>query len=81
MEWVNKLLLIWEITLKEGKRTKEYTRLCYISKEPVEEYLRIPSHQECLDFKEKYIDLFKSFYDNNDQFIQKVYAKRLMEDI
>ena len=40
--------------------------ICYIAKEPKEEFLQIPSHDECLQNKEKYIDLFDSFYDNND---------------
>ena len=40
--------------------------ICYISKEPKEEFHQLPSHKECLDDKERYIDLFKLFYDNND---------------
>ena len=40
--------------------------VAYISKEPVYEYIQLPSHQECVDDKEKYIDLFNDFYDNND---------------
>jgi len=45
--------------------------ICYISKEPVYEYHQLPSHQECLDEKEKYIDLFDLFYDNNDPIAAK----------
>ncbi len=52
--------------LKENKNPKEVRGICYISKEPKVDFLQIPSHQECLDNKEKYIDLFDSFYDNND---------------
>ncbi len=63
--------------LKEGKDPRTIKGLCYISKEPVNEYLQIPSHQECLDFKEKYIDLFKTFYDNNDP----VYSKGLCQEV
>ena len=44
----------------------EIRGLCYISKEPVNEYIQLPSHQDILDDKEKYIDLFDDFYDNND---------------
>ena len=40
--------------------------ICYISKEPIESFHQMPSHKECLDDKEKYIDLFDLFYDNND---------------
>ena len=52
--------------LDEGRDYRDIRGLCYISKEPVYEYIQLPSHQECLDDKEKYIDLFDDFYDNND---------------
>jgi len=45
--------------------------VCYISKEPNYEYVQLPSHQDCLDDKEKYIDLFDDFYDNNDPIAAK----------
>ena len=61
--------------LKEGKDPRTIRGTLLYFKEPVEEYLRIPSHQECLDDKEKYIDLFKAFYDNNDP----VYSKGLYQ--
>ncbi|WP_375723242.1 YgiQ family radical SAM protein [Arcobacter sp. KX21116] len=40
--------------------------VCYISKEPREEYIQLPSHDDCLKDKNKYIDLFDHFYQNND---------------
>lgn len=40
--------------------------ICYISKEPKEEFIQLPTHQECIDTPERYIDLFDHFYDNND---------------
>lgn len=52
--------------LDEGRDPKEVRGVCYISKEPKDDYIQIPSHQECLENKEKYIDLFDSFYQNND---------------
>jgi uncharacterized radical SAM protein YgiQ len=52
--------------LDEGRDYTDIRGLCYISKEPKYEYIQLPSHQECLDDKEKYIDLFDDFYDNND---------------
>lgn len=52
--------------LRDGKDPREVRGVCYISKEPVEEFLQLPSHQECLEDKEKYIDLFDDFYKNND---------------
>lgn len=52
--------------LADGRDYKDIRGVCYISKEPVYEYIQLPSHQECLDDKERYIDLFDDFYDNND---------------
>ena len=64
-------------SLRDGKDPRNIRGLCYISKEPVEEYMKIPSHKECLDDKEKYIDLFRAFYDNNDP----VYSKGLCQEV
>jgi uncharacterized radical SAM protein YgiQ len=52
--------------LRDNTDPKVVRGVSYISKEPVEEYIKMPSHQDCLDDKEKYIDLFDIFYDNND---------------
>ncbi|WP_428739392.1 YgiQ family radical SAM protein [Sulfurimonas sp.] len=52
--------------IDEGRDYKDIRGLCYIAKEPKHEYIQLPSHQECLDNKEKYIDMFDHFYDNND---------------
>jgi len=57
--------------LDKGEDWREIRGVCYISKEPVEQYHQLPSHQECLDNKEKYIDLFDLFYDNNDPIAAK----------
>ena len=68
-------------TLRDGGDPRSINGLCYISKEPVEEYIQIPTHQECLDEKEKYIDLLKLFMIIMILYIQKVYAKELILDI
>jgi len=52
--------------IDKGEDYKDIRGICYIAKEPVYEYIQLPSHQDCLDNKEKYIDLFDDFYDNND---------------
>ena len=57
--------------LDKGTEWRDIRGVCYISKEPVEHYHQLPSHQECLDVKEKYIDLFDLFYDNNDPIAAK----------
>ena len=61
-------IAIEEVTraLANGDDWKDIRGVCYISKEQKHEYIQLPSHQECLDDKEKYIDLFDEFYDNND---------------
>jgi uncharacterized radical SAM protein YgiQ len=57
--------------LDEGRDYRDIRGICYISKEPVEEYHQLPSHDVCLKEKEKYIDLFDLFYDNNDPIAAK----------
>lgn len=52
--------------LERGESPHNIRGVCYISKEPKEDYLILPSHKECLENKEKYIDLFDAFYDHND---------------
>ncbi len=52
--------------MDEKRDYRDIRGVCYISKEPVAKYHQMPSHQDCLDDKEKYIDLFDLFYDNND---------------
>ena len=61
-------IALWELThaMDQGQEWHNVRGVCYISKEPKKEYLQLPSHDECLKNKEKYIDLFESFYDNND---------------
>lgn len=63
--------------LERGESPRDIRGVCYISKEPREEYLKLPSHQECLDNKERYIDLFDAFYDNNDP----ISAKGLCQEV
>jgi uncharacterized radical SAM protein YgiQ len=71
--------------LDNGDDYKDIRGICYIDKEPNYEYIQLPSHQECLDDKERYIDLFDAFYDNNDPIsanglCQKVDARYLIQN-
>ena len=52
--------------LEDGRDYRDIRGVCYIAKEPNHAYLQLPSHAECLENKEKYIDLFDDFYDHND---------------
>lgn len=57
--------------LKNGENWQDIKGLCYISKETKENYLSLPSHQECLDSKEKFTELFHTFYLNCDPITAK----------
>ena len=61
-------IAIEEVTkaLAQGRDWRDIRGVCYISKEPNYEYIQLPSHADCLENKEKYIDLFDDFYDHND---------------
>lgn len=52
--------------IDEGRDYRDVRGICYIAKEPKEGYIQLPSHKECEEDKEKYIDMFDHFYDNND---------------
>lgn len=71
--------------LNKEKSPKDIRGVCYISNEPKEDFLQLPSHDECLKNKEKYIDLFDMFYDNNDPLsakglCQKVDSRYLIQN-
>lgn len=63
--------------LSNGESPHTIRGVCYIAKEPREGYLTLPSHAECLENKERYIDLFDAFYDNNDP----ISAKGLCQEV
>lgn len=63
--------------LEKGESPLDIRGVCYIAKEPREGYLALPSHAECLTNKERYIDLFDAFYDNNDP----ISAKGLYQEV
>jgi len=76
MELTNKINLLQKDSIEQNipitklenyeQTIKEVRGICYISKKPTLSYHQIPSFKECLEDKEKYIDLFDKFYDNND---------------
>ncbi len=71
--------------LNEGEDPRDIRGICYIAKEPVDAYIQLPSHADTLAEKEKYIDLFDDFYDNNDPIsakglCQKVDARYLIQN-
>jgi len=73
-----------EIALREltaaiasGEDYRDIRGLCYIAKETKEEFHQLPSFDECIKNKEKYIDLFDLFYDNNDPIAAKGLAQKV----
>lgn len=71
--------------LDKEKSPKDIRGICYVANEPKEDFLQLPSHDECLKNKEKYIDLFDMFYDNNDPLsakglCQKVDSRYLIQN-
>ena len=52
--------------LKKGEGIENVRGLSYIAKEPRDEYIQMPSHDECVNDKLKFMDLFDHFYHNND---------------
>ncbi|TQV61491.1 MAG: YgiQ family radical SAM protein [Sulfurovum sp.] len=63
--------------LKHNQSYKEIRGICYIDKVPKDGYLTLSSHATCLKEKEKYIDLFDDFYNNNDP----ISAKGLSQEV
>ncbi|MDX1809188.1 MAG: YgiQ family radical SAM protein [Sulfurospirillaceae bacterium] len=71
--------------LKEGIQPHHVRGLSYISKEPKSDYLQLPSHDEVLSDKHKFIDMFDLFYHNNDPIsakglCQKVDSRYLIQN-
>ncbi|MGL5796673.1 MAG: YgiQ family radical SAM protein, partial [Cetobacterium sp.] len=68
------------LELAEALRNKEDWRgirgIGYISKEPLEGYLALPSFEECLEKKENFVKAFELFYNNCDPITAKgIYQK------
>lgn len=51
-------------SLYTWKRLERYPRTFYISREPREDYLNLPSHAECLESKDTFTEHFHQFYFN-----------------
>ena len=57
--------------IKTGADWKNIRGLAYISKEPNEEYITVPSFEECREDKYKFIEMFNTFYKNCDSLTAK----------
>ena len=57
--------------LKSGEDFKKIRGLCYISPQPKEGFIMLPSYQEVQEDKQKFITMFHDFYLNNDPLTAK----------
>lgn len=57
--------------LKSGKDFTKIRGLCYISPQPQEGFIILPSYQEVREDKQKFITMFHDFYLNNDPLTAK----------
>jgi len=63
--------------IESGEGIEDVRGLCYVSKEPKADYLKLPSFSECIKDSLKFMDLFDVFYHNNDP----VSAKGLCQEV
>lgn len=66
-----KSMLALARALKGGREWRGIRGLCYISKDKNENYVELPSYEECVADKFKFIDAFNSFYINCDPITAK----------
>ena len=52
--------------LRANQPTEDIRGICYISKLPKEEYIHLPSFEQVVKDKKKFIEMFHLFYRNND---------------
>jgi uncharacterized radical SAM protein YgiQ len=57
--------------IKNDEDYREIQGICYISKEPIKEYIELPSFDECKSDKLKFINMFHLFYNNNEPMTSK----------
>jgi uncharacterized radical SAM protein YgiQ len=61
--------------LEAGEDPTDIRGLCYIAKQVPKDYLELPSYKAVLEDKEAFIDMFHTFYRNNDPFSAKGLAQ------
>lgn len=57
--------------LRDEKDWQNIRGLCYLSKEPKDEYVHLPSHSDCVASKDNFIEAFHFFYLNCDPITAK----------
>lgn len=62
--------------LNRGESIEAVKGLCYISSTGHDEYLQVPSFEDCVESKYKFIEMFHQFYNNNDPVSAKGLVQR-----
>lgn len=62
--------------IKKSEDFKQIKGICFLSPQPREEYLLLPSYKEVKQDKEKFISMFHTFYQNNDALTAKGLLQR-----
>jgi uncharacterized radical SAM protein YgiQ len=57
--------------LQQNQSPENVRGLCYISKDPIEDYISLPSYETVCEDKNSFIDAFHLFYKNNDPLTAK----------
>jgi len=57
--------------LQNGSDIREVSNLCYISHQKRDDYLEIPSFEQVVESKSAFIDMFHTFYKNNEPITAK----------
>ena len=60
-----KTMLELSYALRDGKDYRDIKGLCYISKTFKNDYINMPSFEECVQDKSKFREMFKTFYENS----------------
>ncbi|MGD0611030.1 MAG: YgiQ family radical SAM protein [Anaerolineales bacterium] len=66
-----KAILDLAAALREGRDPREIRGLCYIAKEPRSGYLELPAYETVAQDKLAFIDMFHTFYNNNEPITAK----------
>ncbi len=58
-------------SMRDGMDIHDIRGICYIGKEYPKGYLGLPSYENCSEDKDRFIDGFRTFYENNDPLTAK----------
>lgn len=60
-----KTMLELSCALRDNKSYFDIKGLCYVSKTSRQDYLELPSFEECVSDKQNFVKMFKTFYENS----------------